>query len=44
MAWYEHLGCAYDVEYFDWVGWRGIFTLDPDGNTIELVAKDPDHR
>ncbi|MDD9743215.1 MULTISPECIES: VOC family protein [Marinovum] len=44
MAWYEHLGRAYDVEYFDWVGWRGIFTLDPDGNTIELVAKDPDHR
>jgi catechol 2,3-dioxygenase-like lactoylglutathione lyase family enzyme len=41
MAWYEHLGLAYDVARFDWVGWRGIFTRDPDGNTVELVAKDP---
>ncbi|MDX2482074.1 MAG: VOC family protein [Pseudodonghicola sp.] len=41
IAWYEHLGRDYTVEYFDWVGWRGVFTFDPDGNTIELVAKDP---
>lgn len=41
IAWYEHLGRAYNVEYFDWVGWRGVFTFDPDGNTVELVAKDP---
>ena len=41
IAWYEHLGRDYDVEYFDWVGWRGVFTLDPDGNTVELVARDP---
>lgn len=44
VAWYDHLGLAYDVAYFDWVGWRGIFTRDPDGNTVELVAKDPGGR
>ncbi|MCV2893845.1 VOC family protein [Lentibacter sp. XHP0401] len=42
IAWYEHLGLDYNVETFDWVGWRGVFTFDPDGNTVELVAKDPD--
>ncbi len=26
---------------FDWVGWRGLFTRDPDGNTVELVAAAP---
>lgn len=41
-AWYETLGREYHVEKFDWVGWRGVFTFDPDGNTVELVAKDPD--
>ena len=41
MAWYEALGQPYRVERFGWVGWRGIFTTDPDGNTVELVAKDP---
>lgn len=41
IAWYEHLGQDYDVQSFEWVGWRGVFTLDPDGNTVELVAKDP---
>jgi catechol 2,3-dioxygenase-like lactoylglutathione lyase family enzyme len=38
MAWYEKLGLNYNVETFDWVGWRGVFTFDPDGNTVELVA------
>ena len=41
MAWYEKLGKSYRVEQFDWVGWRGIFTEDPEGNTVELVAFDP---
>lgn len=41
IAWYEELGRDYIVETFDWVGWRGVFTFDPDGNTVELVAKDP---
>lgn len=39
VAWYEDLGLAYRVEDFDWIGWRGVFTIDPEGNTIELVAK-----
>jgi catechol 2,3-dioxygenase-like lactoylglutathione lyase family enzyme len=38
IRWYESKGIAYSVEIFDWVGWRGIFTEDPDGNTVELVA------
>jgi len=38
---YEKLGQKYHVETFEWVGWRGVFTFDPDGNTVELVAKDP---
>ncbi|MCK8482964.1 VOC family protein [Aliiroseovarius sp. S2029] len=41
IAWYEKLGLEYNVETFDWVGWRGVFTFDPDGNTVELVAKEP---
>ncbi len=44
IAWYEHLGRDYSVQDFDWVGWRGVFTFDPDGNTVELVAKDPSWR
>jgi catechol 2,3-dioxygenase-like lactoylglutathione lyase family enzyme len=39
MRWYEHLGQPYRVEHFGWVGWRGVFTQDPEGNT-ELVAYD----
>ena len=27
---------------FGWTGWRGLFTRDPDGNTVELVAASPD--
>ncbi|QBY01767.1 VOC family protein [Rhodophyticola sp. CCM32] len=42
MAWYEAKGLNYRVELFDWTGWRGVFTEDPEGNTVELVAKDPD--
>lgn len=40
MAWYDSLGQAYRVEHFGWVGWRGVFTEDPEGNTVELVAYD----
>ena len=40
MAWYDHLDQPYRVEVFDWIGWRGIFTEDPEGNTVELVAYD----
>lgn len=41
IAWYETLKREYHVETFPWVGWRGVFTKDPDGNTVELVAKKP---
>jgi len=44
IAWYQAQGLPYRVETFDWIGWRGIFTQDPEGNTVELVAKDPDWR
>ena len=40
MAWYDSLGLSYRVEHFGWVGWRGVFTEDPEGNTVELVAFD----
>ena len=39
MAWYDRQGLDYTVQDFDWIGWRGIFTTDPEGNTVELVAK-----
>jgi catechol 2,3-dioxygenase-like lactoylglutathione lyase family enzyme len=38
MRWYESKGIAYSVEIFDWAGWRGVFTQDPDRNMVELVA------
>ena len=40
MDWYDGLGIDYRVQVFDWIGWRGIFTKDPEGNTVELVAYD----
>lgn len=42
VAWYEAQGLDYRVQDFDWIGWRGIFTTDPEGNMVELVAKLPD--
>ena len=41
QAWLEGQGIACRVEAFAWVGWRGLFLQDPDGNTVELVAYDP---
>ena len=40
IAWYERIGQPFRVEDFGWIGWRGIFTEDPEGNTVELVAYD----
>lgn len=40
MRWYDKIGQPYRIEHFGWIGWRGIFTKDPEGNTIELVAYD----
>lgn len=41
MAWLQSQAITYRIECFEWVGWRGIFFDDPEGNTIELVAFDP---
>lgn len=41
VAHYEALGQPYRIETFEWAKWRGIFTEDPEGNTVELVAYDP---
>lgn len=41
IAWYERIGQPFRVEHFDWIGWRGVFTQDPEGNTVELVAARP---
>ena len=40
MGWYEQHGLPFQVQTFGWVGWRGVFTEDPEGNTVELVAHD----
>ncbi|MEM7694411.1 MAG: VOC family protein [Pseudomonadota bacterium] len=40
-AWFARIGQAFHVVDFDWVGWRGIFTHDPEGNMVELVAARP---
>lgn len=38
--WYDKIGQPYNVQRFGWIGWQGIFTTDPEGNTVELVAYD----
>jgi catechol 2,3-dioxygenase-like lactoylglutathione lyase family enzyme len=40
QAWLDRQGIPYQVEAFSWIGWRGVFLTDPDGNTVELVAYD----
>lgn len=42
IAWYDRIGQPYRIEHFGWIGWRGLFTQDPEGNTVELVAHHPD--
>lgn len=42
VRWYERLGMEYCIQEFLWIGWRGVFTTDPEGNTVELVAYDRD--
>ena len=38
--WLRENGVAYRVEVFGWIGWRGVFVNDPEGNTVEFVAAD----
>lgn len=40
--WLDSRGLPAQFQDFDWVGWRGLFTRDPDGNTVELVAAKPE--
>ena len=40
ISWYEAQGLPCRIKTFGWVGWRGVFTEDPEGNTVELVAHD----
>lgn len=40
-AWLRQEGYEARFEDFSWTGWRGLFTRDPDGNTVELVAASP---
>lgn len=41
IAWLTANELPCQVQQFGWVGWRGVFTSDPEGNTVELVAYDP---
>lgn len=38
---FDALGIPYRFQDFDWIGWRGLFVKDPEGNTVELVAARP---
>lgn len=40
IAHFNAIGRVYNLQVFDWIGWRGLFTQDPEGNTVELVAAD----
>ena len=42
IDWLKQNGLDCRRVQFGWVGWRGVFTRDPDGNTVELVAADPE--
>lgn len=43
-TWLSDHGIAWREQTFGWIGWRGIFFEDPEGNTIELVAAHPSLR
>lgn len=36
----QNLGCDLSYAYHDWVKWRSLYVVDPEGNTIELVCYD----
>ncbi len=40
VDWYRKNGIEPQIQEFAWIGWRGVFTTDPEGNTVELVAYD----
>ena len=38
QAWLTAQGVSTRWQDFPWIGWRGLFFQDPEGNTVELVA------
>ena len=36
----QNLGCDLTYAYHDWVKWRSLYVVDPEGNTVELVCYD----
>jgi catechol-2,3-dioxygenase len=38
----EDAGVDVETRVFDWTGWRSLFLHDPEGNSVELVCRDPD--
>ena len=41
---FDAIGQHYRTQVFGWIGWRGVFLTDPEGNTVELVAHDAKFR
>lgn len=39
-TYFNEIGIECRIEEFGWIGWRGLFVSDPEGNTVELVAYD----
>ena len=44
LAWFAAHNIPTRVERFGWIGWRGVFVTDPEGNTVKLVAADASMR
>lgn len=36
--WLRDNQIEYRIQVFGWIGWKGIFIEDPEGNTVEFVA------
>ena len=44
IDWFTKTGVTHRIEHFGWIGWRGVFLTDPEGNTVELVAYSDDFK
>lgn len=40
----QSLGCDLSYAYHDWVKWRSLYVVDPEGNLVEFVCYDPDSK
>ena len=36
----QELGCELTYAYHQWVKWRSLYVVDPEGNTVEFVCYD----